>query len=1029
MTGASGFDTLEPRRLFAIVTVAPSGAQFTDIQAAIDAAAEGDTVSIAPGTYNLSPVIRLGSQRVIFLDKSVNLVGTGNPDQITLVTPDNHPAVYVTRDNITLSNFTVNGGTFGIFVQDAFRGNGPLTNITLRNLRVNPALNPSGAHGIVFTNVSDSVIDSCVVGKSYANGLFLDANSRHNLVVNNTINGSETQHALALKNSSDNLVLNNTVNDSGFHGIFLLTASRNRVEGNVINNPKFDSITATTGSNYNYIALNRAVSQGRANNLNDGTGVFINSESNFNYIYANTNTGSAEGGVAIFSSSNNVFEGNAYSDSIKGGFQVKFNTGQPDLTTGNRPDTTVITRNSFSLIPNNAGVIITDAANTTVSFNYVTGVGEPKVVNGGILSEQATNVSVFGNTIRDVKNSQFYKATNTTVRVFQNRTLSSDDHYSLEPSTVRWHAGPAVGGNFWSDSPSTTAYTNFIRNNQAGRGGQYIDRYPFASESLGRASTISITEPAASSFVTPGQTLALRWRSGASVLADISLSSPTAGNFTIASDVPDTGVYLWTVPNNLPAASDYSLVITPNNSAGQVIGDPGIASGLTVTPNGPVLLSPDRLQRASTGEQFKVAWSDSSNSAVDVLYRASPSATPVVLASGVTVNYATVTLPDVSNGTGQLLLRKSGVITSSAGVRPIPTAATLAFTGVQAGAASAGDLSYVTWDSPASTASVRLEYLAGGTTKTIVSAIPDTGSFDWILPDEGVTAQFQLRATFLNEAGATLSTVTTNPVTLAGSDGGLPDPDPLPTNAVDLVLNNLKATLPAVPAPGLKFRASFALNNAGTTALNQTVPVAFYLSTDGTTSGTPFTTVNLPASLGVNRGKGYTTSLTLPSTLPTADYQLIARVNPNATIPELNGNNNTVTRAGAALQAPRNDLSITFSTVPAQLTGTRRPARVIVTVRNNGNVTATANSAQLRLFQSIDNQLSENDRQIAADFNFRLRLNAGRTVRFTVTPRPVAGSFDTGSFFLAARFTAALSPGDNNSANDLAFSSTQVLFA
>ena len=87
---------------------------------------------------------------------------------------------------VTLEGFTLVGGGWGVFVgiqgQAACPSN-QITGVTLRNLRIETA---STGHGITFSAVQNSVIDSCTVVKAYANGIILGG-SNNNIVMNNTI--------------------------------------------------------------------------------------------------------------------------------------------------------------------------------------------------------------------------------------------------------------------------------------------------------------------------------------------------------------------------------------------------------------------------------------------------------------------------------------------------------------------------------------------------------------------------------------------------------------------------------------------------------------------------------------------------------------------------------------------------------------------------------------------------------------------------------------------------------------------------
>jgi len=135
---------------------------FTSIQAAIDAASDGDTIEVAAGIYDEQVVI----------DKSLTLQGTGDS---TIIKPSQS-----TADNFQIFNRKVGGSanSASIIVTDGV-GN----TITIKNLKIDGSLVSSipseanGFQGILYRG-TNGTIDSVTIddiGIAYGNGIYLSS--------------------------------------------------------------------------------------------------------------------------------------------------------------------------------------------------------------------------------------------------------------------------------------------------------------------------------------------------------------------------------------------------------------------------------------------------------------------------------------------------------------------------------------------------------------------------------------------------------------------------------------------------------------------------------------------------------------------------------------------------------------------------------------------------------------------------------------------------------------------------------------
>src|SRR3954468_10102609 len=108
------FESLESRQLLsATLTVddtAGTGAQFSTIQAAVNAASPGDTIKVAPGVYN----------ETVTVDKSLNIIGAqANHSGATRSVPAIQESVVtgagvsfvLNTDNVVVNGFTIQGAT------------------------------------------------------------------------------------------------------------------------------------------------------------------------------------------------------------------------------------------------------------------------------------------------------------------------------------------------------------------------------------------------------------------------------------------------------------------------------------------------------------------------------------------------------------------------------------------------------------------------------------------------------------------------------------------------------------------------------------------------------------------------------------------------------------------------------------------------------------------------------------------------------------------------------------------------------
>jgi parallel beta-helix repeat protein len=239
-------------------------ANYTSIQAAIDAAAPGDTIKVCPDQYNESVNVTKPSLTLVG-PTTVNVgqcstVTAANPTEDAIVTGAGSYSFSLLNNNITLSGFVVQGSADGIDTSGSYSGYRVTNNIAENNTDQGINLNSSGtnesrvdhnclrlnAYGLAswIGDLRNALVDH---NAAYRNGhglQFTGVGARAYVTVtgNSTV---ENVRGYSIDNSIGSSIDHNTSQGDNF-GIYVgganngLKISANVLQGNAGNGIRFD---------------------------------------------------------------------------------------------------------------------------------------------------------------------------------------------------------------------------------------------------------------------------------------------------------------------------------------------------------------------------------------------------------------------------------------------------------------------------------------------------------------------------------------------------------------------------------------------------------------------------------------------------------------------------------------------------------------------------------------------------------------------------------------------------------------------
>jgi parallel beta-helix repeat protein len=227
----------------AILTVCPSGCNYTSIGDAIDASKEGDVVEVYSGMYGGFSV-----------DKSIIIRGvdTGEGYPIVNAQPSGRgvagTAVSLRADGIVLDGlYIVNAGPYpqaGIKVESN------------NNLISKCAVWNCGQWGIYLKGASNNTVSECICSNNGANGICV-WKSHGNLFRENTVSNNG-KDGIRIDESHGNLFRENTVSNNGDDGFQITLSDNNIVDRNVVRNN--DDIGITINDSQDTTLMNNVIS-------------------------------------------------------------------------------------------------------------------------------------------------------------------------------------------------------------------------------------------------------------------------------------------------------------------------------------------------------------------------------------------------------------------------------------------------------------------------------------------------------------------------------------------------------------------------------------------------------------------------------------------------------------------------------------------------------------------------------------------------------------------------------------------------
>ncbi len=287
-----------------------SVADFTSIQAAVDAAKDGDTIIVYSDTYTEN----------VDVNKELTIISQSGDPEDTIV-----QAFKITANNVTINGFKLDGGDREIRLDGAQYNNISnnefyqislisSSNNTVRNNICNGGiycLRLSGSDNNLLSNNSISAMEFAIS---------ID-NSNNNILIGNSIGG---EHPLWLRYSCNNTMSNNSISGA-WEGIDLLYSSNTTMSNNSISGG--DAGIGVSHSNNTKMSNNY---------VSGAQGIIIHSSS---YCIMSNNTVSAHGldGFALGNSNNNILKDNTVIDDEHYSVRSSFYLGSSNnnILTGN----------------------------------------------------------------------------------------------------------------------------------------------------------------------------------------------------------------------------------------------------------------------------------------------------------------------------------------------------------------------------------------------------------------------------------------------------------------------------------------------------------------------------------------------------------------------------------------------------------------------------------------------------------------------------------------------------------------------
>ncbi|MCD6171089.1 MAG: right-handed parallel beta-helix repeat-containing protein, partial [Thermoplasmata archaeon] len=249
-----------------------------NIEDAINAASDGDTIKVNPGLYKENIVI----------NKPLKIVGDPAIDANGSI------GIKIEANNTFIENFTISNCSIGVLVHNA---SFMIQNVTMDNITVDNSIGAVG-NGTIIDNVNKSWINNTRIYN--ASTFAIKLNSSTNITIENC-NWSSNQNGLVIAYSHHNIIQNNEkCIDNGAYGVYLMVSRHNKLL-----NTDFISggLYGIYLSNADYNSIENC------NLKNNQRGILILGGSTENIIRNNTLSNS-QWDINVISSPDNIFLNN-----------------------------------------------------------------------------------------------------------------------------------------------------------------------------------------------------------------------------------------------------------------------------------------------------------------------------------------------------------------------------------------------------------------------------------------------------------------------------------------------------------------------------------------------------------------------------------------------------------------------------------------------------------------------------------------------------------------------------------------------